>query len=1663
MQMYNAQQANEIALDFFPEWMDINKRFRTSRGGKLLSSFTEEQNSLCKEFKDFEQSFFLKTYDKKENEVLETVWIALVGELSTIVMKCPVLEVTESAREFLRDTKKYVLYQSGYLIFGEDPGKEIKYETVDNYIHTAETSKQHLWNIFDEYALFSGIDRYDGETNAELVKRIYAVYRNPTSSAETGLKNAIINSVINYDNLLPEEITFEEPDENNIFEETDSGKTIYDEISELNQDNAKDKVWNQSYWENTFKKTTYIPNEWDKEIPVYQNGTGQSDDLKVKMSSDSADETTDIYVTGYKASQVTVNEYIRKQGIQKTIPIKLRRYRDELVAKDVRYKITASDAQEIDPNTIYVNSKQHITGEIKTPLSEIILDKGNLTEETGASPEIGQKYSLTFYPKSEYSDMTISKCDLVYDDKTSNSLLREQGAFKFDNGALRNTDVKFHITKVKTFDSYDNMVDNAEGFTLGDKGTVGTMDLDVSGLEGQLLMPSYTCREMNYTNDENFVKTTGSFTLIDSRNIESHSVDSTSTVTIDINCNSLSYTFAAASDIAKQGTISIMFSVDGQLDAEKSGLYTKAQTFHYEFDHLARVKVVITKSGMLPVTIRDIKAARYTVSYSFDNGEMIYAQNYMRLPIGYEKNTLHVRVVSMSTYAPQFYYIHIGPSLLKSSYTISDIQIDKKSVFDIDTNCRIELSKNGKVIDEDYDTHTTYVNKTSAAAPVIIDISKYSNITASVPAISSIAYHGSSAATFSVKPGERIRYITFTGEVTRGTGEQTLSDVLGLGVDDKLFVSGTSDGFIIKNGDKTRIVSIRPRDLPVKSDQFEFSGLPDNIRGIFVLDALYNNTIENSKITSAAFDHCFLRPTKYNTYVAYNSVQLLQSPMENVPVINTFFPAIPNGKLIYMVVESPTLDSGEKIDIQFTKPDGEKTYYTDWSLGENHLGLRIAYDFEFGNDASYQLDINNLNESFTLSNNIELEDAYLVNGEKLELARYILTPPDDMKISYEKDAGVEEAYIEEDGFNKLWYSNISEIIDINCGGKKLPESTYTLLKEPGIITWKLGKEYIGQKVKITYRYLRPKKIEFKDISSLYEIIGYPVEAYEIINKSPIVYKKLKDGDQRDLKFSGGPASRIVVHTNNSDFYTTLSGSVVTIHRYPRNRVAIVQSGYYYDGKDEYYLYSDDNTDEVNRMEDIELKNISRTANTFQGSPESNNYALDTVMTNGDHLEKICVIDCHDDQDRIEGISDFKATTACDSYQLWRSFGMKIALYPSINGLGINFQKKESAAYALLNITKAIKSNYWLSFYADAGIDAYIMEEIMAGTDHMARSIFCQSIGQCDRDNKYLTYHFSDLDEDKRYYLCIMGSGTIDDILLEDSLDETRHTKLIDSIKLDIPEQTHKRMLVKEAFSPEGNREDNAEIAVDGTIETGSSIDWGVTRIAEFKDNFDEFVGYRVGLKKNAFYTGTEAGTITSPWTYVPDHENVLALYIKLNDVLVDGFRFFNIHVQTASTQNGDNMREVLLDKKINMVSIGSADLDSFVRIVVEIPAARVIENIEIYARYAENAKHDLHVLPRQEGSIITKVYDLVTSANYRLRRIEGSATNLKNIEISVRGCREDDNSIVWTDWYPAKLNNRLGFSDSHVFQDYRYFQLKIEINDTSASIKIDNIVFEVAS
>jgi len=1663
MQMYNVQQANEIALDFFPEWMDINKRFRTSRGGKLLSAFTEEQDSLCKEFKDFEKSFFLKTYDKKEDEVLETVWISLVGELPTITMKSPALEVTESAREFLRDIRKYVLYQGGYLVFGEDPGPEIKYETIDKYIHSANTSKQHLWNIFDEYALFSGIDRYDGETNAELVKRIYAVYRNPTSSAEAGLKNAIINSVINYDNLLPEEILFEEPNGENIFEKDENGSTIYDEISELNQDSAKDKVWNQSYWENNFKQTTYIPNEWDKELSTYQNGTGQGGDLKVKMSSDSADETTDIYVTGYKANQITVNEYIRKQGIQKTIPLKLKRYRDELISKDVKYKITASDAQEIDSNTIYVKSKQHITGEIQTPVSEIILDKGNLTEEVGALPEVGQKYDLTFYPRSEYSDMTISKCDLVYDEKTSKSLLKEQGAFKFNGGVLRNSDVKFHITQVKTFDSYDNVVDNLEGFTLGDKGTVGTMDLDISGLEGQLLMPSYTCREMNYTNDENFVKTTGSFALVDSKNIESHSVDSASTVTIDINCNSLSYTFAAAADAAKQGSISIMFSIDGKLDPEKSGLYTKAKTFHYEFDHMARVKVVITKAGMLPVTIRNITAARYTVTYSFDHGEMIYAQNYMRLPIGYGKNVMHIRVTSMSIYAPQFQYIHIGPSLLKSSYTISNVEIDKKASFAIETNCRVELRKNGTLVDSDYDTHTSYVNQTDSDAPVIIDISRYSNITASSPVINTIAYHGSNAATFSVKPGESIRYITFSGEVTRNTGEQTLSTILNLSTDDKLFISGTSDGFIIKNGEQTRVVSIYPRDLPVKSDQFEFSGLPDNVRGVFILDALHNNTIESSKISSAAFDHCFLRPTKYNTYIAYNSVQLLQPSMKNIPVINTFFPAIPNGKLIYMTVESPTLENGEKVDIEFEKSDGSDTYYTDWALGENHLGLRVAYDLEFGNNTSYQLDVDNLNESFTLSNNIELEDSYQIGDTSYDLARYLIIPPDDMKVSYQKETTVEELYIEEDGFNKLWYSNATEILDINCGGKKLHESSYSLLPDAGIVTWKLGKEYVGQKVKITYQYLRPKSLEFKDVSSLYEIIGYPVDAYEVINKTPIVYKKLKDGEQRELQFEDGPASRIIVHTNNSDFYTTLSGPVVTVHRYPDRNVAIVQSGYYYDGKDEYYLYSDDDTDSVNRMEDIELKNISRTANTLQGSPESNNYVLDTVMTNGDHLEKICVIDCHDDQDRIEGVSDFKATTACDSYQLWRSFGMNISLVPSINGLGINFQKKESAAYALLNITQAIKSNSWLSFYADAGIDAYIMKEIYAGVDRMARSIFCQSIGQCERDDKYLTYHFENLEEETRYYLCIMGSGAIDDIILEDSLDETRHTKFIDSIQLDIPEQTHKRMLVKEAFTSEGNREDNAEIAQDGRIETGSSIDWGVTRIAEFKDNFDEFVGYRVGLRKNAFYTGTEAGTITSPWTYLPDHENVLALYIKINDVLVDGFRFFNIHVQTSPTQNGDNLREVLLDKKTNMVSVVGSELDSFVRIVVEIPANRVIENIEIYARYAENAKHDLHVLPRVNGSVITKVYDLVTSANYRLRRIEGSATNLKNIEISVRGCREDDNSIVWTDWYSAKLNNRLGFSDSHVFYDYRYFQLKIEINDTSASIKIDNIVFEVAS
>ena len=218
------------AAENFSAWMDIRKRLVKSRGGMYLRSLVSENDGISKAFEEFKSGFFLKHYMNHEDEVLSQAYIAFTGNYYFKIIK-PNVTMTFDTKKFLEDSKNYGAYQDGYIILDpanvDEKDPKVIYE-LDGIKYTIKAEKKDLWNIFDEFALFSGLERYDGETNKELENRILAAFKRPANSSAQGLRNAIKNAVMNYVSVDDKDIKFETPNGSNMLSIISDGKTIYD-------------------------------------------------------------------------------------------------------------------------------------------------------------------------------------------------------------------------------------------------------------------------------------------------------------------------------------------------------------------------------------------------------------------------------------------------------------------------------------------------------------------------------------------------------------------------------------------------------------------------------------------------------------------------------------------------------------------------------------------------------------------------------------------------------------------------------------------------------------------------------------------------------------------------------------------------------------------------------------------------------------------------------------------------------------------------------------------------------------------------------------------------------------------------------------------------------------------------------------------------------------------------------------------------------------------------------------------------------------------------------------------------------------------------------------------------------------------------------------------
>lgn len=1663
--MRTAKEAFLHAVENFPKWMSIRKRPTKTNGGKYLQSILDEQTSIKDKLDEYIKSFFLLSYVGRESEIIDYAWIAQVGDVDINTLTTDLVKITTDARTFISERPVYGLYQDGFVILWPEkaPENHMFSYALGEYPYSIKMIYEHIWNIIDEFAMMSGLERYENETNAQLMRRCFMAFRNPTNCTETGLKHAIENAIQNFQPITDEDIVIEKPDKDNMFLEDEEFGTVYERLVQFNKDIFRTKQWDMATWEHNFAKIDFIPNKWDEQIKVYQDGVGQMGDLSISMSDEAGQEMTAVEVTAYEASRVLIDRYIRRHSVKKEIPLKLARFNDELKSKKVGYRITAFPVKMINPNEITLQCASKVNGQSRHFLSDIIVDQGELTKSEGGMIDAGCEYELTFLPKSQYSDMGIYHVNLIKDGKVQ-SLLKEDAVFKFKNDVLHNSNVAACITKIEQFKNSTNTVLTDGGFTVGAEEAYAEMVIDVTGMDNKRINLPTTCGMTNVTS--NFSEITGDgFTHTDDGEWVSSGDVAYATLSIDLRCNEVSFEIPEEESPENQGSYIMTVQVNGEIiESRKS---SKPLQYQRSFNETTNVHIEIQKIGDNPVVVRDIMISAYKVSCWTEEGHVVRTTRSLSLPdVGGRKNALHVRLDAYTNLAPVLECIHIGASVASAAYRITGIKADGiKNVLDISSDCYACLYKveDGelRMISDDYTTQSTFSNNTDHNVFVEIDTMNFLNIRSASMAIQSTTRNGRVVNYLNFSPGESVSDIIIDGTSFVVKEERALGALLEIMPGDKTYVSSGINGFIVsrRNG-KEEIIKISRDMLAPSADCFTYRGtLSEGIIPSFVVDEK-NNVVTNAMSFERQFETTYLILSGNTQYVAYNETALYQEELKGVKIVNTFAPLLDMNQLLLYQIDKGV---SQKNTIEFIKTYDGNEELSLWSLGLKDNGIRIKVAFDFDNENEYKLNTGQITESFAISNNIALADNYIVNGEEMPLSRFIVTPPDNMRITYEtqvndtEDARQAYFYAKEDRFNKLFHSNVTNIMALidTENNIDIPESDYQLLSEAGIIVWK-NDQYVDHYIMVAYEYKKPKYITYKDISSLYEMIGYSTDAYKVITKVPLVLDRMKNGDFRKLNFGDVVPDKITVHCTNDNFQATIENGGIRTTLVGTNNTATAKTGYYYDGGEEYYFFESVNSESIDRMNNVEMHYVRHVADSLSLIQQSSNFVRDTIFFNGSHSEELCHAD-FDLMDSVSGVSDLNAITACDSYGHWTTFNTRVSLVPGHNGLGIQFQAGEGG-YAILDITAVAKENAFLTLKADDTLKVRVLQELKIGDNSMARSVFGMPIGELMKKGDFLTYSFKGVIDEYRYYLLVTGSGTIDDIVATDEQRqqsaEDVHTKNLTALGFDLDEKAEQSFEHRFDFDAVGAITNGLEVNGDGVITTGSNVDWGLTRIYTMQDEPQKCIPDNIIYKNNAFYSSTKEGSIRTPTIFIPNKSAVTSVVVKINDIIAGEFKNFDLHILTSNDENA-SFREIAADVQVNYAEVSASRIASYIQIVVDMPANRVINNIEVYVKYAETKNGTLHVSRNTYGTLKTKIYDATYVANLQPVRIDGTISSVDNMRLFMRGLREDDDKTQWSEWYECDFDDALNIIDGHPFNGYRHYQFNITLygEDTAADIR----------
>lgn len=1692
--MFDYSNMIKRAIEFFPIWSDIRKRGTKSIGGMVVNSALEETLELEKAIQAYKDFYFLDKYQDKEEEVIAYVYAANVGTLedldnTSIIYNDQEYFITLDIDEFYsNETLAY--YENGLIYIQEALYNKNNINSIilsiDDYKYTYTLERKHVWNIFDEFACFVGLERHTNESNTSLKERILFSTKNLGSNTEEGLKNAIMSELIGmFPEMQSEEIEITKLTPESLTKPYKEFNSLLDMLSSINRDVLKDKRWDLDKWSYDFKSIAFLDNVWDDVIETYQNGIGHGDDLKVVIADN--DTTTDADIVLYDKSTVKLDKYVADKHIKKNINFKLKRYENILNPIKAKYAIKASEAIDITHENIELSVFENNEKKESRKIEEIYKMGKGVTSVDNSKITDDKPYRLEFYSDSNFDGMKISKAKVIYKHKTtgeiieSRNLLKAAPGFSYNaSGELVNTSIKKTVKSVNHFNQYENLADSKSGIVLASNRNEGKAVLNVSGLGLNLV--NIDIENQLADIPKSLIKYNQFCFWREDELVFRYDTNKERKFEIETEANIISFKLL-------EGDADVFIEIDGVTEYFKISGNRNVEIFS-ESSKLSpkKMKVTVISNSVVTTKFSDFKYCCHTVDLKLQYGALIKDSEGYRLP-NFAVNSLIVSMSSKTSSSPVLKSIYIGADIRQLRYKTEVIESrpNTNRIIEIKSNCLADLL-HVDVVGNTVSKTENYVPATSYKAVqddawIRLNTDEYESIkeiTTSVGAIHVIEESGKLYYNISLKMGQTVNSVIIDGVKNVPAKTITLEKMIQSYIPhfdketDRIYACKLCKGLLVADNDpdnpKLTIVNIKSNIFTgINASYYKFTKLPNTLGIVF-----NNDTSEiHSSETNLPFNSISFMPGGTKVYQAINEANIYTGEVRGIKILNNFSPILNSSALMYYQVEP--FESNVKYEVKFSSTIESDNSFDDllnWSVGLKDIAIKTPIDLS--NTENYEISELEVTDEVLLSRHIELQKSYKIGDNREVFTNRYMIIPESGTVLYERYSDnqnqslivQEEIIMEEDGFTKLAYSNIDEMLYTGfspySGSNELLVKDFELLKDEGIILW-TNKDYINASRKVYLRYTIKNPIAILlDEDLLYKAIGYNVDAYDEVGRFKIA--GVDDGYRFDLRQIDNYQDVDMVYTicSSPAFQADGFNDILTFKKTVNRDTILVRTGYYYINGREYYLFPSKDEIVLDEEKYIDMENVELSGEEITLFKRTDNYVRNSEMLFRG-MNELYNFDASKSQ--VKGVSAINSITACDSFNSWNVFGTKMVLKDGLNQLGISFMPEIPNGYAYIELTDYLeKGDNYLSFWAEKSLEVFIGEEKKYLGLNFPDSISIK-IGQeiPYRDDEIRTITIKQ-DDNKKYYLIVKGQGTIDDIILSNDISSiSAHTKNIDLLGLSINEgfkQGQKHRVFLNSNKDAINK--GAALTKDGYVKTASNMYWGISPLKSYdsKEDFATCSTENIHFENSYVRTGRTEGYIETAPIYLDNPMTIKRVIVKANEIGFDDMRGFKIQILSSNTREGVYMPINTFNDNYGYV-YGDALL-KYIKIKVTMPDNKFLNNLNIYAEYKSTEANAPKVLMPSSGELITKIYDAQYSTDYRIREISiADISNINDVEIQVRASKEDYSADVWHPWQTLELKHNLTLKNELKFYGTRFFQIKVLLKTSNAFIKINNIDIEV--